>query len=360
MKNRIMSIPLVLLLALSLVAIGCPPEPVVDPVVPLPEPVEPITLMAQMEDPLGVPWVETMLAAFETIEKISGGRLVIEGHPGGAIVPADTEHMGVHDGILDIGVQMSMHWAGLHPVAALFTNMIGGPTAMGHFYWFQVGPGLDLMNEMWEMVGLNVKGVAVIAQEEEVFLYMTTPIQTAADLEGLKLRLFADEAAVFVEEFGVVPLGIPSPELYEAVAKGVIDGFQHGHLMVDWRMGFHELVDYVYISPVRQPASTLSIIVNPDVWAELPDDLRLLAETVLWKYGAKHNAIMTAGTIEYAHKWIDYGVPLLPVPVEIEEAVLRGAAALYAERAEGDPFYARVVESLSDWAAGYKATFPRL
>jgi len=359
MKKRILSISLASLLALSLVAIGCP-APVVDPVDPVVAPVEPIVLMAQTEDPRGVPWVETVFRAFETIEKVSGGRLVIKGHPGGAIVPADTEHRAVHEGILDIGVQMSMHWAGLHPVAPLFCVMIGGPTAMGHFYWFQVGPGLDLMNEMWEKVGLNVKGVAVIAQEEEVFLYMNKPMRTAADLHGLKLRLFADEAAVFVKEFGVVPLGIPSPELYEAVAKGVIDGFQHGHLMVDWRMGFHEIVDYVFISPVRQPSSTLTIIVNRDVWADLPDDLRLLAETIFWKYGAKHNAIMTAGTIEYMEKWVDFGVPLLPVPAEIEEAVLRGAAALYAERAAADPFYARVWESLADWAAGYKATFPRL
>jgi TRAP-type mannitol/chloroaromatic compound transport system substrate-binding protein len=255
---------------------------------------------------------------------------------------------------------MAMHWAGLHPVAPLFNVMIGGPTAMGHFYWFQVGPGLDLMNEMWEKVGLNVKGVAVIAQEEEVFLYMDRPILTGADLKGLKLRLFADEAAVFVKEFGIVPVGVPSPELYEAMARGVVDGFQHGHLMVDWRMGFYELVDYVYISSVRQPASTMTIIVNRDVWAELPDDLRLLAETVFWKYGARHNAIMTSGTIEYAKKWIDAGIPLLPVPAEIEAAVLRGAAALYAERAARDPFYARVYESISEWAANYKATFPRL
>lgn len=248
----------------SLVSIGCPQEP--DPEVPVADPVEGIVWIAQSEDP---PILSTFLnfqAANEPIYIASGGRFRIDIHPGGAIVPADAKLMPVHKGTLDAASLHSVHWAGMFPAAPLFSFKVGGPTAMEHFFWFKEGPGLELMNEMFADVGLNVKAVAAVARDPEIFLYTRDRLRTVEDLDGLKLRVLGDEALILAK-LGVAGVPIPSGEIYESMRLGVIDGFQHVTFAQDWAMGFHEVTNYVWVSPVRQPTCAFKVIVNKDSWA---------------------------------------------------------------------------------------------
>ncbi len=358
MKQKILLISLVLLIAMSLVAVGCPP-PVVDPAVPVVPPVEVIRWIAQSEDPAGAFTFVSFERANRKIEKLSGGRLVIESHPGGAIVPADTEHHAVDKGILDMASMHSVHWVDISPAGPLFTYVIGGPTALEYFFWFKVGPGLDLATELFARAGFNVKAIAAMAREPEVFLYTAAPLETVEDLHGLKLRLLGDEAVIF-GKLGVAPVATPSGEIYDAMARGVIDGFQHVSFAFDWVMGFHEVVRYAYVSPVRQPTCAFLWIVNKDSWAALPEDLQLLVLEVLWAEGIRHYAEISLRETVAVKKWIDYGVIVKPTPREIEEAVIRAAMEHYAEMAARDPFYAKVIDSLRAWAAAFYATFPRL
>jgi len=357
-KKRILLIPVVLLLAMSLGAVGCPPA-VVDPVDPVKPPVEVIRWIAQSEDPAGSFTFVSFERANRKIEELSGGRLVIESHPGGAIVPADTEHHAVDKGILDMASMHSVHWVDISPAGPLFTYVIGGPTALEYYFWFKVGPGLDLATEMFARAGFNVKAIAAIAREPEMFLYTSVPLKTEEDLRGLKLRLLGDEAVIF-GRLGVAPVATPSGEIYDAMARGVIDGFQHVSFAFDWEMGFHEVTRYAYVSPVRQPTCAFIWIVNKDSWAALPEDLQALVLEVFWAEGIRHYAEIAYRETTAAEKWIDYGVIVGPTPKEIEEAVIREAKKHYAEMAARCPFYARVIDSLMAWAEAFYATFPRL
>ena len=95
----------------------------------------------------------------------------------------------------------------------------------------------------------------------------------------LRMRLLGDEAVIF-GKLGVAAVATPSPEIYEAMQRGVIDGFQHQNIGGDIRMGFQEIVDYVYMSPARQPTDMYILYVNKDAWAELPDDLKKILTEV--------------------------------------------------------------------------------
>lgn len=357
-RIRILVISVALVLVLSLLAVGCPP-PAVDPVDPIEPPLEVIRWIAQSEDPTGAFTFVSFERANRKIEELSGGRLVIESHPGGAIVPADTEHHAVDKGILDMASMHSVHWVDISPAGPLFTYKIGGPTALEYYFWFKVGPGLDLANELFARAGFNVKAIAAMAREPEVFLYTAEPLETVECLDGLKLRLLGDEAVIF-DRLGVAPVATPTGEIYDAMAKGVIDGFQHVSFAFDWELGFHEVVRYAYVSPVRAPTCVFLWIVNKDSWAALPEDLQLLVKEVLWAEGIRHYAEISLRETVAAEKWIDYGVIVKPIPEEIEEAVIREAMRHYAEMAAKCPFYAEVLESLRAWAEAYYATFPRL
>lgn len=356
MKNRILaSVLVLLLLAMSLVALGCPAEE--DPaVVPAPEP-EVIRWIAQSEDP---PILSTFLnfqAANEAIYIASGGRFIIETHPGGAIVPADAELMPVHMGALDAASIHSVHWTGKFPAAPLFSFKIGGPTAMEHFFWLKEGGGLELLNEMFADAGLNVKAVAAVARDPEVFLYTRDRLRTVEDMRGLKLRVLGDEALIFAK-LGVAGLPIPSGEIYESMRLGVIDGFQHVTFAQDWAMGFHEVTNYVWVSPVRQPTCAFKVIVNKGSWAALPPDLQRLAQEIWWSYGIGYLAYWSGKQAEARTWWEDFGVTVEPLPREIEDAVLAAAKEFHAARAAECAFYARVLESLVNWTALFRPMRP--
>jgi TRAP-type mannitol/chloroaromatic compound transport system substrate-binding protein len=358
MKNRIFLVSLIALLGVSLVAHGCPPVP---PVVeaPVPAPPEVIRWIGQEKNPAGTPIFLSFKRANELIYKSSGGRMVIESHPGGAIVPAFEELMAVDKGILDVASNAAIVWVGELPVAPIFTAIVGGPTAMEYFFWYKVGPGLDLMNEMFEDAGLNVKAIAATAREPEVFLYTDFYIAGPEDLRGRMLRLLGDEAKIFAP-FGVSAVAVPAGEVYESMARGVIDGFQLSNLAADIRFGVHEIVDYAWLSPLRQPTDISIFIVNRDSWAALPPDLQVLIEQVWWAEGIRHFAESTLANTVAAATWIEAGVEILPIPRTVEEELIRLAEEFYAKREAVDPFFARVIASLREWRDKYKATFPRL
>jgi len=50
-------------------------------------------------------------------------------------------------------------------------------------------------------------------------------VQQISDLEGLKLRRPTTVIGTLLEELGAEPVGMPAPQIYESVQRGVIDGY---------------------------------------------------------------------------------------------------------------------------------------
>ena len=260
---------------------------------------------------------------------------------------------------LDVGHNAAVTWKGNLPQSPLFGTMVAGPTALEYYLWYIWGEGIDLMQEMIDAKGYNVMPVATDCRVPEVFLYTNTPLETPEDLKGIKLRLLGDEAEIF-GKLGVAAVATPSGELYEAMERGVIDGFQHASLAEDLAMHFEEIVKYAYISPVRQPTDVFVYFVNKDSWAELPDDLKALVREIYWQEGIRHYAEWTYKNTMAKAKWVEAGVNVMPMGSSIEDALVEAANEYYAERAAEDPFFAKVLKSLQDWRDAYKATYPRL
>ena len=297
----------------------------------------------------------------KAIEQASDGRMVIKFYPAGGIVPTDTELDGIMTGVLDMATSTApIIYTSKFPQASLFSYIVGGPTAMQYFLWYRVGPGFELMQEMHALANVhNVKPVAAMGLVPETFLYTTFPIEKLEDLVGKKCRLLGDEAAIF-GELGVKGVATPSPEVYEAVSRGVLDGFQHSNLFVDWTYGLQEVVDYAYVSPVRQPTDAQYYAANMDSWAALPDSLKKLVEELCWAEGLRYFAETSLECTTATPKWIDYGVVVDPAPKELEDRLTEIATAYYIERGAEDPFFAKVVESLISWRDSWTATYPRL
>lgn len=344
MKNRIVGMTLVMLLALSLVAVGCPPQ-VVDPVDPVVPPVEVITWRFQGHPPAGDMAAIAVWDVAELITEMSGGRLVVEPFHGGAIWPTHEELIGVHEGVLDMGAASAMFKMGWVPQSGLFSHMAGGLTGPQKLLWHAGGGGDELARRMWEE-DLNVRFVGVLTHlRPEVFLHTNVRLEHPEDFVGLKIRC-AGEGGEILHRMGAATVFFPGGEIYEGMMKGVIDAFEFASIAINWGMGHQEIADYLYLSPTRAPTDSIHVWVNRDRWEELTPDLQAIVESAVRTVAIDFLVMQTALDDEAVLKFKEFGVEVLPVPEIIEEAFLREALKFYDEKAALDPLYADIVESM--------------
>lgn len=93
------------------------------------------------------------------------------------------------------------------------------------------------------------------------------PIRRPADLKGIKIRVI--NSPIFMDTFkalGASPVGIPFPEVYNALQQGVIDA-QENPLFTSILIKCTEVAKYVTRS--QHNLTECTQIVNPDVWNHL-------------------------------------------------------------------------------------------
>lgn len=110
-------------------------------------------------------------------------------------------------------------------------------------------------------------------------IHANRPVRTMADLQGLKLRFPTRYAGEALQALGASAIGMPVPQVPEALAQGVIDG-----CVVPWEVvpaiKVHELVrNHTEIpgSPTLY-TSTFVLAMNRPRYEALPDDLRAVLD----------------------------------------------------------------------------------
>jgi TRAP-type mannitol/chloroaromatic compound transport system substrate-binding protein len=279
----------------------------------------------------------------DEINAMSGGRLVVENFPGGAIVPPTKEFEGVLKGVIDAGVMAHAFNKPWFPQSGLFFQVVGGMRAPQFMMWFEVGGGHELAAKMWATLDVVYVGTPLF-HPPEIWCHSAKPLESLADLKGFKMRT-AGDAAEILSRMGASPVFLAPPEIYEAQARGVIDGLEYGGLHVNWAFGFHEIAEYIYLSPSRAPTATSGFAVRQDVWAELPPDLQRIVENACRVVALRGYAEeLVLDYIAY-QKYVDYGIKVYPLPEDIEREMLRIAEEYYEEEAAKDPFYAEILQS---------------
>lgn len=279
----------------------------------------------------------------ERITTMSDGRLTVEPYAGGSIVPASEELDGVHQGILNMGSACPMYAVSKFPQAPLFDAVSGGMTAMQMTLWHTKGNGDALAAKMWEEK-MNVKYVGTAGQlPPEVWAQSNKKIETPADLKGLKMRCAGDGGEILAS-MGVSTVFFPGGEVYESMQRGVIDAFEYASPFLNWGMGFHEVADYLYMSPSRAPTDNAHVWVNRDDWESLSPDLKQIVIDACSAAGIEYTAEAYMKDDEAILSYMDYGTEILNLPPEVEEAYLEAAMEFYDAKAAGDALYKEIVD----------------
>jgi TRAP-type mannitol/chloroaromatic compound transport system substrate-binding protein len=306
--------------------------------------------------PPGTLETENMEDLINRIKVASNGRLDITLHPTGAIVPSAQEFDGVDLGTLEFGNTAPSYQTDRWAAAGPFAFIVGGLTGMEYAAWMTVGGGGDLAREMYSDTDVQLIDGWLVTPPE-AFLQSTVPLQTVADIKGLKIRTAGDDGELFARMDAAVVF-LPGEEIYEALQRGVIDAAQLSTPAIDWTFAIQEVADYMYLSPVRQPSDPTWILVNKQAWADLPDDLKQVVEEVTFAQGHRWYDSLLVKDIAAVQQFKDYGTVVEPASKAIEDELSRQAEIFYNEKAAEDPFYARVLDSIRSFRDAVREAWP--
>ncbi len=293
----------------------------------------------------------------DDVEAASGGRFIIKAYSGGSVAPAGKEFDAAESGLIDIGVETGSWLKDRWPYADLFTYRTASMTALEMLLWNEVGGGLELARE--EVQDSNVYVFNGLPMTPEIFLSSTKPINSPADLDGLRIRTAGGGIdGVAFAEAGASIVSIAGGEVYESVQRGVLDAFQYSSPSMDYSNAFYEIVDYVYMSPVRQPTDYHYYYINKDSYDELPADLQELLQLALRRHGMEFFMNQAQEDTVALAFYRDYGITIEPMAKSVEDLLSEVAAVEYAKLAAEYPFAKKVIESQDAFYAKIREAFP--
>jgi len=248
----------------------------------------------------------------------------------------------------DLGAEMA-----LVGKAALLLGASGypaGTTCEEDFAWFYLGDGMDYARQVFEDYGLVV---GLLPEGQEVFAYSHEPLETAADLDGIKFRTIGLWAEV-LGTFGASVVTISGGEVYQSAEKGVIDAFEYAGPTVNWPMGFHEIMEYMGLPGIHSPAASHTIKVNREAWGELPGDLQQILMIAIETLGNEFRTTLLINDSASIQLYRDYGTKIFYVSDELQAEIAKRTLDITLKYAAEDPLFNEIWENKKAFVKTYK------
>lgn len=165
-------------------------------------------------------WLTMHKAWMDKVEKDSGGRIKFEGYPamqlGGTPVQLYDQ---AKDGVVDIVWTLPGNTAGRFPRIEVFELpfMMNNAEATSKAYWEYVQTVAPDEFKDTQVLALHVHGPGMFHTKDKL-------VKTADDLRGLKVRGPTRQITKMLGYLGATPVGMPLPQIPDALSKGTIDG----------------------------------------------------------------------------------------------------------------------------------------
>jgi TRAP-type transport system periplasmic protein len=220
------------------------------------------------------------------LEKRSGGKLKVNYYAGGTLVPAAQSYDAVVKGIADVSNHVMGYTMGRFPFSQALDLPIGFPP----------GPGpTKIANEFYKKFKPkefdDVKILWFHAMPYGLVHTKTKPVYKLEDMKGLKLRCFGSNAK-FVGNIGAAPVAMPMPDVYDALAKGVVDGLLSSYeALQGFRTGEH--IKYTTENLDTAYSAAFVVAMNKQKFAALPPDIQTLIDHMSAEYIEKYAKMWT-------------------------------------------------------------------
>lgn len=169
--------------------------------------------------PMSLVWLNMHKPWMEKVEKESNGRIRFEAYPamqlGGTPVQLYDQ---ARDGVVDIVWTLPGNTAGRFPRVEVFELpfMLNNAEATSKAYWEYVQTMAPDEFKDTHVLALHVHGPGMFHSKDKL-------IKSPADLKGMKVRGPTRQVTKLLQAVGATPVGMPLPQIPDALSKGTID-----------------------------------------------------------------------------------------------------------------------------------------
>ena len=217
-------------------------------------------------------WLNMHKPWMAKVEKESGGRIKFEAYPamqlGGTPVQLYDQ---VKDGVVDVVWTLPSNTAGRFPRVEVFELpfMMTNAEATSRAYWDYVQTNAPDEFKDVHVLALHVHGPGVIHTADKA-------VKTVDDMKGLKMRAPTRQVTKLLGALGATPVGMPLPNIPDALSKGTING-----AVIPWEVvqptKVHELTKFhAEFDPAGGSLYTTTFVMamNKAKYDSLPADLK--------------------------------------------------------------------------------------
>lgn len=285
---------------------------------------------------------------------LSNGRLIIEPHPAGELTAALKVTEAVNQGTVECGHSWPGYWREKDP-AFLFFSAVPNMMTMQEWAVWLYGPsqGIELWRELYSKY--NIVPFPGALNGPEFGFFTNKPVQSVADLKGMKIRTVGIANDVLTE-LGAIPVVLAQGEIKAAFEKGEIDGFEFNTPAVDWELGFDgSIAPYVTLPSWHQPSCMYDTVVNGDAWQKLPDDLKAIFESACKEVAmVDYLTAIEGANPDYLQRYEKSGMKVFVLDTQSMERITGITDRVCDDMAAKNPFIARVLKSQRDFRSAYR------
>ena len=248
----------------------------------------------------------------QLINERSKGKIQVKEFLGGVLFKAQEGFKAIQNDICDIAPA----YPNYSPTGFDLAFSVSLP-----FMWENAYVGLRALEEIYpkyfksEYEKLGSKMITA-GMTSNYHLFTKKPVTKLEQLKGMKVRSAGGLINKVLERFGMIPVSVPSPEIYTTLQRGMVDACIFSWASAD-SYKLYEVTNYVtQIGPGFFVFGPLTVVVNPRWLDKLPPDLKKIV------YGAGREAGFNVSysyekqTEAAVKKHLEHGVKILTLTDE--------------------------------------------
>ncbi len=311
----------------------------------------PQTLRFQSTWPAKDIFHEYALDFAKKVNDMTGGELRIEVLPAGAVVPAFQLLDAVSKGTLDGGHGVVVYHYGKNAALALWgSGPSFGMDANMLLSWHKYGGGKEMLDELYKVVGANVKSYVYGPMPTQPLGWFKKPITKTEDLKGLKYRTVGISIDMFTA-MGVSVNALPGGEIIPAMDRGLLDAAEFNNASSDRLLGFPDVSKVCMLHSFHQNAEQFEILFNGTKYNAMPAKLRSILDYAVeassadmsWKAVDRYSA-------SYEEMQAKQGVKFYKTPDSVLRNQLKVFDEVVAKKSAENPLFKKIVDSQKAFA----------
>lgn len=276
----------------------------------------------------------------ERVAAMTGGRFMITPRAAGELAPGLEVLDVVEQGAVPIGHTASYYYVGKSPTTAFGTALPFGLTARQQNSWLYEGGGLELLQQFYAD-RFGVIQFPAGNTGAQMGGWWNREIETAADLQGLKVRIPGLGGQV-MDKLGATVQVLAGGEIFQALQTGAIDAAEWVGPYDDEKLGLSDAAEFYYAPGWWEPGPTLEVQIGLSQWNELPEIYQEIVKTAAYQANTQMLARYDARNREALQRLIEGGTQLRTFSDDILQAARDASFALYDEFGQSDADFASI------------------